>query len=72
MATLLPQELRSKNCARATKRERMYIGYYFKDGLGHDEKTGQTEEEPTQEDFMQIGDINNPPEKQVVYHGKPY
>jgi hypothetical protein len=40
MASLLPQELRPRNCARATKRERMYIGYYFKDGLGHDEKMG--------------------------------
>jgi hypothetical protein len=29
-------------------------------------------EEPTQEDFVQIRDINNPPEKQVVIHGKPY
>jgi hypothetical protein len=29
MAILLPQELRPKNCARATRKERMYIGYYF-------------------------------------------
>jgi hypothetical protein len=72
MATLLPQELRPRNCARVTKKERMYIGYYFKDGLGHNEKTVWTEEEPTQEDFVQILDIINPPEKQVVYHGKPY
>jgi hypothetical protein len=71
MATLLPQELRPRNCARATKKERMYIGHYFKDGLGHNEKTGRTEEEPTQEDFVQIRDINNQPQKQVVYHGKP-
>jgi hypothetical protein len=27
MATLLPKELRPKNCARATRKERMYIGY---------------------------------------------
>jgi hypothetical protein len=72
MATLLPQELRPRNCARETRKESMYIGYYFKDGLGHDEKTGQTEEEPMHEDFVQIHDINNPPEKQVVNHGKPY
>jgi hypothetical protein len=72
MATLLPQELRPRNCARATKKERMYIGYYFKDGLGHNKKTGRTEEEPTQEDFVQILDINSPLEKQVVNHGKPY
>jgi hypothetical protein len=70
-ATLLPHELRPRNYARATKKERMYIGYYFKDGLGHNKKTGRTEEEPTQEDFVQIRDINNPLEKQVVYHGKP-
>jgi hypothetical protein len=63
MATLLPQELRPRYCAKVTKRERMYIGYYFKDGLGHDEKTGRTEEEPMQEDFVQIRDINIPPEK---------
>jgi hypothetical protein len=45
MATLLPQELRPRNCARATRKERMYVGYYFKDALGHDEKTGRREEE---------------------------
>jgi hypothetical protein len=50
----------------------MYIGYYFKDGLGHNEKTVLPEEEPTQEDFVQTRDINNPPGKQVVNHGKPY
>jgi hypothetical protein len=72
MATLLPQELRPRNCTRATKKERMYIGYYFKDGLGHNEKMVLPEEEPTQEDFVQTHDINNPPEKQVVNHGKPY
>jgi hypothetical protein len=54
------------------KKERMYIGYYFKDGLGHNEKTVRPEEEPTQEDFVQTRDINNPPEKQVVNQGKPY
>jgi hypothetical protein len=66
MATLLPQELRPKNCARATKKERMYIGYYFKDGLGHNKETLLPGEEPTQEDFVQTRDINNPREKQVV------
>jgi hypothetical protein len=29
MATLLPQELRPRNCARATRKERMYVGYYW-------------------------------------------
>jgi hypothetical protein len=29
-------------------------------------------EEPTQENLVQIRDINNPPEKQVDVHGKPY
>jgi hypothetical protein len=37
----------------------------FKDGLGHDEKTGQTEEEPMHEDFGQIHDLKNPQEKEV-------
>jgi hypothetical protein len=72
MATLLPQELRPRNCARVTKKERMYIGYYFKDGLGHNKKTWRPEVVPTQEDFVQIRDINNPPEKHVVNQGKPY
>jgi hypothetical protein len=72
MAILLPQELRPKNCARATRKERMYIGYYFKDGLGQNRRPVLLGEEPTQEDFVQIRDINNPPEKQVVIHGKPY
>jgi hypothetical protein len=72
MAILLPQEIRPKNCARATRKERMYIGYYFKDGLGQNRRLVLPGEEPTQEDFVQIRDINNPPEKQVVIHGKPY
>jgi hypothetical protein len=38
MATRLPQELRPRNCARATGKERMDVGYDVKDGLGHDEK----------------------------------
>jgi hypothetical protein len=50
----------------------MYVGYYFKDGLGHDEKTGRTEEEPMHGNFMQIQDVNNPPEKEVGQRGKPY
>jgi hypothetical protein len=33
MAILLPQELRPKNWARATRKERQYVSYYFKDGL---------------------------------------
>jgi hypothetical protein len=37
----------------------------FKDGLGHDKKTGRTEEEPRHEDFVQIHDVNNPQEKAV-------
>jgi hypothetical protein len=50
----------------------MYVGYYFKDGLGQSRRPVLRGEEPTQEEFMQIRDINNPPEKQVVIHGKPY
>jgi hypothetical protein len=38
MAILLPQELRPKNLARATRKERMYISYYFKDGLGQNRR----------------------------------
>jgi hypothetical protein len=72
-ATLLPQHLRPRNCARATRKERMYVGYYFKDGLGHDKKAGRTEEElMMHEDFGQIHDVSSPPEKEVVKHGKPY
>jgi hypothetical protein len=62
----------TRNCARATRKERMYVWYYFKDGLGHDEKTGRTEEELRHEDFVQIHDGHNPPEKEVGQHGKPY
>jgi hypothetical protein len=29
-------------------------------------------EELAEEDLVQIRDINNPPERQVVVHGKPY
>jgi hypothetical protein len=32
-AILLPQEVRSKNWARATRKGRQYVSYYFKDGL---------------------------------------
>jgi hypothetical protein len=72
MVILLPKELRPKNYARATRKERMYVGYYFKDGLGQNRRPVLPGEEPTQEDFVQIRNINNPPEKQVVIHGKPY
>jgi hypothetical protein len=81
MATLLPEELRPRNCARATRKERMYVGYYFpteylakyKDGLGQDEKTGRTEQGTMHdEDFVQIHDVSSPPEKEAVQHGKPY
>jgi hypothetical protein len=72
MAILLPQELRPKNWARVTRKERMYISYYFKDGLAQNRRPVLPGEEPTQEDLVQIRDINNPPEKQVVIHGKPY
>jgi hypothetical protein len=34
-------------------------------------KTGRTEEEPMHEDFGQIHNVNNPPEKKVGKHGKP-
>jgi hypothetical protein len=43
----------------------MDVGYDNKDGLGHDKKTGRTEEETRHEDFVQIHDVNNPPEKTV-------
>jgi hypothetical protein len=29
-------------------------------------------EELTEEDLVRIRDINNPPERQVFVHGKPY
>jgi hypothetical protein len=67
MAILLPQELRPKNWARATRKERLYVFYYFKDGLGQNRRPV-----PLGEDLVQIADINNPPEKQVVVYGKPY
>jgi hypothetical protein len=81
MAMLLPKELRQRNCARATRKKRMYVGYYFpeeylakyKDGLGQDEKTGRTEQgKMHDEDFVQIHDVSSPPEKEAVKHGKPY
>jgi hypothetical protein len=46
MAILLPQELRPKSSARATRKERMYIGYYFKDGLGQNRRPVLPGEEP--------------------------
>jgi hypothetical protein len=72
MAILLPQELRPKNWERATRKERQYVLYYFKDGLGQNRKPVPPGEDLTDEDLVQIADINNPPEKQVVVHGKPY
>jgi hypothetical protein len=38
MAILLPQELRPKNWTRATRKERQYVSYYFKDGLGQNRR----------------------------------
>jgi hypothetical protein len=72
MAILLPQELRPKNWARATRKERQYVSYYFKDGLGQNRRLVLPGEELAEEDLVQIRDINNPPERQVVVHGKPY
>jgi hypothetical protein len=72
MAILLPQELRPKNWARATRKERQYVFYYFKDGLGQNRRPVPPGEDFTEEDVVQIADINNPLEKQVVVHGKPY
>jgi hypothetical protein len=70
MATLLPKELRPRNCARATTKERMYIGYYFpKEYLAkYNSEQGTMHEE----DFVQILDVSSPPEKEAVHHGKPY
>jgi hypothetical protein len=72
MAILLPQELRPKNWARATRKERQFISYYFKDGLGKNRRPVLLGEELTEEDLVQIRNIKNPPERQVVVHGKPY
>jgi hypothetical protein len=72
MAILLPQELRPKNWARATRKERQYLSYYFKDGLGQNRRPVLPGEELEVEDMVQIRDVNNPPERQVVVHGKPY
>jgi hypothetical protein len=72
MAILLPQELRTKNWVRATRKKRQYVSYYFKDGLGQNRRPVPPGEELTEEDLLQIRDINNPPERQVVVHGKPY
>jgi hypothetical protein len=72
MAILLPQELRPKNWARATRKERQYVSYYFKDGLGQNRRPVRPGEELAEEDLVQIRNINNPPERQVVVHGKPY
>jgi hypothetical protein len=72
MAILLPQQLRPKNWARATRKERQCVFYYFKDGLGQNRRPVPPGEDLTEEDLVQIADINNPPEKQVVVHGKPY
>jgi hypothetical protein len=72
MAILLPQELRPKNWVRATRKERHYVFYYFKDGLGQNRRPVPPGEDLSKEDLGQIADINNPPEKQVVVHDKPY
>jgi hypothetical protein len=70
MATLLLKELRTRNCARATRKERMYIGYYFaKEYLAkYNNKQGTMHDK----DFVQIHDVSTPPEKEAVQHGKPY
>ena len=70
MATRLPKELRPKNCARATRKERMYIGYYFpKQYLyEYNKKHGTTHEE----EFVQIHDVSDNQEKEAVKYGKPY
>jgi hypothetical protein len=70
MATLLPKELRPRNCARATRKERMYIGYYFpKEYLA---KYNNEQGTMHDEDFVQIHDVSSPPEKETVQHRKPY
>jgi hypothetical protein len=70
MATLLPKELRPKNCARATRKERMYIGYYFpKEYLA---KYNREQGAGHEEEFVQIHDVSSQQEKEAVQHGKPY
>jgi hypothetical protein len=70
MATLLPKELRPKNCARATRKERMYIGYCFpKEYLA---KYNREQGAGHEEDFVQIHDVSSQQEKEAVQHGKPY
>ena len=70
MATRLPKDLRPKNCAKATKKERMYIGYYFpKQYLyEYNQKHGTKHEE----EFVQIDDVTDNQEKEAVKYGKPY
>jgi hypothetical protein len=70
MAMLLPKELRPRNCAKATRKERMYIGYFFpKEYLA---KYNSEQGTMHNEDFVQIHDVSSPPEKEAVQHGKPY
>jgi hypothetical protein len=61
-----------KNWARATRKEWQYVSKYFKDGLGQNRRPVRPGEDLTEEDLVQIADINNPPERQVVVHSKPY
>jgi hypothetical protein len=72
MAILLTRELRPKNWVRAMRKERQYVSYYFKDGLGQNKRPVPPGKDLTEEDLVQIADINNPPERQVVVHRKPY
>jgi hypothetical protein len=67
-----PWELRPKNWARATRKERQYVSYHFKDGLRQNRRPVPPGEDFTEEDLVQIADIKNPPERQVVVYGKPY
>jgi hypothetical protein len=51
MAILLPQELRPKNWARAKRKERQYVSFYFKDGLGQNRRPVPPGEDLTEEDL---------------------
>jgi hypothetical protein len=70
MATLLPADLRPKNCAKATKKERMYIGYYFPKQYfyEYDQKHGTKQGE----EFVEMDDVTDNQEKEAVKYGKPY
>jgi hypothetical protein len=52
MAILLPQELRPKNWAGASRKERQYVSYYFKDGLGQNRRPVPPGEDLSEDDVL--------------------